>query len=250
MSAAHPSPTHAHEASPAGAAERVPLLLLPGTLCDARVFAPVVERLEGWPVIPGMMEGADSAAGLARLNLERAPARFALAGFSLGGVVAFEMAAQAPERVARLALLDANPRPDPPERRPSRERTVARARAEGVDFYILEPWDRLVAPCNRGCADLKETILAMARSGGAELLASQSAVAAGRADSRPRLSAFRMPVLVLSGEHEAVVPLEAQRETVAGVPGARLAVVPDAGHFAPLENPDAVAHHILAWLRA
>lgn len=226
----------------------MPLVLLPGTLCDERLFAPLADRLEQGPVIVGDMGLASSAPGLARALLATLPARFALAGFSLGGIVALEMVAQAPERVARLALMDTTARPDPAPNAALRRQAARDARAHGTDGYILGSWEQLVAPVNRGRRDLRDTLLAMARAGGAALLARQGEVAIARADSRPRLPAIRAPTLVLAGEHEAVCPVEAHREIARAIPGAEMAVIPDAGHFAPLENPDAVAHHITRWL--
>ena len=87
-----------------------PLVLLPGMMCDARMFAPQVAALSGTrEVILGDLSVADTMTGLARAVLDRAPDRFALAGLSMGGIVAMEMLRLAPERIARLALLDTNP---------------------------------------------------------------------------------------------------------------------------------------------
>ena len=82
--------------------------MLPGTLCDARLYAPVVERL-GLPATIPALAGAETAAALAQLILAAAPERFSLCGFSLGAIVALEIVAQAPERVERLALIGCNP---------------------------------------------------------------------------------------------------------------------------------------------
>lgn len=231
----------------------LPLVLLPGTLCDERLFAPLLDRLKddsviAGDIIVGDMGLAASTPGLARALLATLPPRFALAGFSLGGIVALEMAAQAPRRVARLALLDTTARPDPASNAAVRRQAARDAEAHGTDGYILGAWDQSVAPVNRGRADLRDTLLRMARAGGAELLARQGEVAINRADSRPRLPAIEAPTLVLAGEHDAVCPVEAQREMARAIPGAEMVVIPDAGHFAPLENPDAVAHHISRWL--
>lgn len=227
----------------------VPLLLLPGTVCDARLFAPLMAELD-YPDMRVMpMTGAASTPALAQALLAEAPDRFALLGFSLGGIVALEMAAQAPERIARLALIDTTPRPDPAANAVARRDAVARARAEGMDFYILDAWDRLVSPANAANARLRDVILAMARDAGAELLAEQSEVAIHRADSRGRLAAITCPTLILAGADEQVCPLAAHEELARGIAGARYFTIPAAGHFAPLENPAAVARHVRDWLR-
>jgi len=229
-------------------ASDVPLLLLPGTVCDERLFAPLMAEL-GYPdmrVVP--MTGASTTPELAARILEAAPERFALAGFSLGGIVALEMVAQAPERVERLALIDTTARPDPAGNAVLRRAAVAKARAEGMDGYILDAWEKLVSPANSVDARLKRTILDMARNAGADVLAGQSEVAIHRADGRPRLETIRVPTLVLAGEDEQICPLAAHEELARGIAGARLFTIPNAGHFAPLENPAAVARHMRDWL--
>jgi pimeloyl-ACP methyl ester carboxylesterase/predicted ester cyclase len=226
----------------------LPLLLLPGTVCDARLFAPMLRRLAVPLVTVIDMSGETSTAELAARILRDAPERFSLLGFSLGGIVALEIIAQAPERVARLALVDTTGRPDPAANAETRRTAVAKARQEGMDGYIGDAWTRLVAPANAGSDELKGVITAMARDAGADRLASQSEVAIHRADSRPRLSAIAVPTLILAGEAEQVCPLEAHAELAAGIAGARFFTIPDAGHFAPLENPAAVARHVRDWL--
>lgn len=224
-----------------------PLLLLPGTACDRRLFAPILTML-GRPAIVGDMRGADSAAALADRILAEAPPRFALAGFSLGGIVALEMVARAPDRMARLALLDTTARPDPADNARRRRAALARARREGMNTLILDTWPSLVAPVHRARTDLRDLLVAMARDAGPDVLASQTEIAIGRADSRPRLPCIHVPTLVLAGEHEAVCPLDAHREIAEAIPGARLRLIPKAGHFAPLENPEAVAAELAGWL--
>lgn len=227
---------------------RPPLLLLPGTACDRRVFAPLIDRIGDYPIVLGDTGGARTMPDLAEAILEAAPPVFLLAGFSLGGICALEMIARQPERIVKLALIDTTPRPDPPANAVMRRKAVANARERGMDSFILDAWPRLVAPVNVDDEALRDTIVAMARDCGPDRLSDQAEVAIHRADSRLRLSAITQPTLVLAGAHEQVCPLEAQHEIAAGIPGAVLHLIDDAGHFAPLENPDAVALHIGRWL--
>ena len=109
-----------------------PLLLLPGLMCDARLWGPVQERL--WALVPerdryagahvAALRGARNAPDLAARLLRHAPPRFALAGAALGAMVALEMVAQAPERITRLALLAGDARPDALEKAPARFRLL------------------------------------------------------------------------------------------------------------------------------
>ena len=226
----------------------LPLLLLAGTACDARLFAPMGALLGLANVQVVEMKGAGSASEMARLVLDEAPERFSLLGFSLGGIVALEIAAQAPERIARLALVNTTARPDPEANARTRRDAVAKARRAGMDGYVLDGWSDLVSPANAGNATLKALMVDMARANGAEALAEQAEIAINRADSRPRLAAIGVPTLVLAGEDERVCPIEVHREIEAGIPGAQFFTIPQAGHFAPLENPAALARHIRDWL--
>ncbi|WP_245578907.1 alpha/beta fold hydrolase [Cucumibacter marinus] len=248
--AARRTSRHETQTGDHAAAGGEPLVFLPGTVCDDRLFAPLIEALgvENW--ITGPMSGGSSAADQARIVLEAAPARFALCGFSLGGIVALEIMAQAPERVTRLALIDTTPRPDPAANARTRRSAVKKAREHGMDGYILDAWDKLVSPANAADDALKATILAMAQDAGPDTLDSQTEIAINRADSRPRLAAIEVPTLIVAGEQEAVCPLDAHRELADGIPGARLVTIPDAGHFSPLENPAALAPHVRQWLGA
>lgn len=229
---------------------RVPLLLLPGTACDERVFAPLIEGLCGYPFLIGDMSGARTMPGLAEAVLAAAPPFFHLAGFSLGGICALEMVAQQPERIATLVLIDTTARPDPPANAAVRYKAVEQARNLGMESYIQNAWPRLVAPINLETAMLRETIVAMARDCGVERLHAQAEVAINRRDSRPRLASITQATLVLAGACEQVCPLEAQQEIADGIPDAVLHLIEDAGHFAPLENPKAVARHVGRWLTA
>jgi pimeloyl-ACP methyl ester carboxylesterase/predicted ester cyclase len=224
----------------------LPLLLLPGTVCDRRLFAPLIGRLNVPVTVVAEMSGADSTPALAARILRDAPERFSLLGFSLGGIVALEIIAQAPERVARLALVDTNARPlaDPAGRRAD----VVTARAQGMAGYITGPWERLVGQAHHNDGALKALIVAMAEDEGVAVLAQQADIAINRADSRPRLSAIAVPTLILAGEEDQVCSLEAHAEMAEGIAGARFFTIPKAGHFAPLENPAAVARHVRAWL--
>lgn len=227
---------------------RPPLLLLPGTACDRRVFAPLIERLGDYPILIGDMAGARTMPDLAEIILANAPPYFLLAGFSLGGICALEMVARQPQRIGGLALIDTTARPDPPANAAVRRKAVADAYEKGMDGFILDAWPRLVSAANVGDEALRDTIVAMARDCGPGRLEEQAEVAIHRADSRPRLSAITQPTLVVAGMHEAVCPPDVQKEMAEAIAAAELHFIADAGHFAPLEQPDAMALHVQRWL--
>jgi len=231
-------------------AAQQPLLLLPGTLCDERVFARLRELLPAGEAVVASLTGAETTPDLAHKILNQVPPRFALAGFSLGGIVALEMVALAPHRISGLALIDTTARADPPSNAAVRRAAVKRAREAGTASYILDAWPTLVSPRNAGNTELQALLVDMAEGFGPDPLASQSEVAIHRADSRPRLNRIEVPTLVLYGEDERVCPPDVQEEMARLIPRARLARVSGAGHFALLEQPEAVARHIRTWLAA
>lgn len=226
----------------------LPVLLLPGTLCDGRVFAKLAALLPGRDIRLADMTGAASAAELGAKIVSAAPARFIAIGFSLGGIAALEVAALAPERVAGLALIGSSARPDKPGGAVGRRADVAEAELMGIGPFVLEKlWPRYVGRAARTDRALQSLVLDMAESLGPAVFASQTEVAISRADSRPRLAGLTMPVLVLCGEEDAMCPPLLQHEIAQAVPHAALHIIPGAGHFVLQESP-AAPRHIAAWL--
>ena len=216
----------------------VPLVLLPGTLCDERLFAPLLDRLAARDATVLPIPGGDPET-VARQLLDRAPARFALLGFSLGGLVALEMALLAPERVLGLAMIDSN----------------ARARAAGAPAHPGPPaaaidaiWPRAVGRERHSDDDLRALLEAMANATGPDVHAAQERLACARTDKRDRLPALTMPALVLAGSQDALCPPPLQQELADGLPDAILTLIDGVGHFAPLEAPEQVAEHVATWL--
>jgi pimeloyl-ACP methyl ester carboxylesterase len=226
-------------------------LLLPGTLCDERVWRPLLAALGDPPAMARLLVGAASTPAMAAKLLEELPERFAVAGFSLGGIVALEMIARAPERIAGLALIDTTARPDPAANHPVRRNAVARAAQIGLHRYATHKLWALYAGEDQA-ADLahRDLVVDMAVRLGLDTFRSQSEIAIARVDSRPRLGAIAVPTLVLCGEHDRLCPVAVHREMAEGIPGARLAVIERAGHFALIERPDRVAIEVRRWLDA
>jgi pimeloyl-ACP methyl ester carboxylesterase/predicted ester cyclase len=216
----------------------VPLMLLPGTLCDERLFAPLLERLPARSFTVAVLDD-DDPIRLARTLLNAAPERFALLGFSLGGLIALEMALMAPERIVGLALIDSNARarsPDAPDR------------AASPGDAIATGWPRLVGRTHRDDAALRALLDSMALTVGMDGYAVQERLVAARTDKRDRLETLSMPALVLAGADDMVCPPSFQHEIVERLPNATLSLIDGAGHFAPLESPDAVAAQVAPWL--
>jgi pimeloyl-ACP methyl ester carboxylesterase len=226
-----------------------PIVLLPGLLCDHRLFAAQIPALSehAAPVVADLT-GTDSIAGLAAHVLATAPRRFALAGLSMGGYIAFEILRRAPERVSRLALIDTQARADTPEA--SARRRGLMELAEKGEFKGVTPrlLPLFVHPDRLGDAALVGTVEAMAETVGKQGFLRQQQAIMGRPDSRPGLPAIACPTLVLAGREDQLTQPELQVEMAGLIPDATLVLVPRCGHLSPLEQPTAVTRQLLAWL--
>jgi pimeloyl-ACP methyl ester carboxylesterase len=222
------------------------LLLLHGLLNDERVWEPVASRLRRRAdiLVPNLRR-QDSIAQMSRdawADVAGLPhdTPLVLAGFSMGGYVAQQMLADAPRRVAALALVDTSCRPEPPENVPVREATMA-ALQRDIGAETLAILRRGVHADQLSNAPLMALSQRIMREVGAAAAIRQIQAIIGRADHRAMLARLDMPTLVLCGRTDQVTPLALSREAAALIPGARLHIVEDAGHWAPMEQPQAVA---------
>jgi pimeloyl-ACP methyl ester carboxylesterase len=228
-----------------------PLVLLPGLLCDRRLFGPQLPALAagGRRVLVPDPTGEDTIEALAARVVAGAPSEpFALCGLSMGGYVAQEVVRQAPDRVARLALLDTRARADSPEEGARRRGLIELA--ERGEFRGVTPRLLPLLVHRERLADgpLTGLVLAMAAAVGRDAFVRQQRAIMARRDYRPLLPAIRVPTLVLCGREDAITPPEMHLELAAAIPDATLVVVPNCGHLAPLERPAAVTAQLLAWL--
>ena len=165
----------------------------------------------------------------------------------MGGYIAFEILRQAPERVARLALLDSSARPDTPEQTRRRHALMDLAGRGRLGEVADRLFPVLVHPSRRGDPAARELVRRMADETGPEAFLRQQRAIIGRPDSRPGLGAVACPTLVLVGDADELTPPHLSEEIAAGVPGARLVVVAGAGHLSPLDQPGQVTRALVAW---
>jgi pimeloyl-ACP methyl ester carboxylesterase len=231
--------------------EPLPTVLIPGLLCTPRLYAEQIPAL--WPLGPVMIASHthdDSMSGIARRVLSSAPPKFALVGLSMGGYIAFEILRQAPERVAKLALLDTTARADTPEQTEQRRRQIEMARDGRFHAIAQLLFPRFVAAARHDDRALQAAVRQMAEATGAEAFIRQQTAIMGRADSRAELAAIACPTLIVVGADDALTPPERAAEIAAGVPRSRQAVVPDCGHLSTLEQPAAVTALLVEFLAA
>jgi len=229
--------------------ETLPTVLIPGLLCSPRLYAEQIPALWRFgPVVVADHTRDDSMSGLARRLLAHAPPQFALVGLSMGGYVAFEVQRQAPDRVAKLALLDTSARPDLPEQTEVRQRQIELARSGRFGQIAGMLFPRFVAASRHGDKALEAVVQTMAEETGAEAFVRQQTAVMQRVDSRPGLAAIRCPTLVVVGTEDTLTPPDRAAEMAAGIARARQVVVPDCGHLSTLEQPQAVTRALIEFL--
>jgi pimeloyl-ACP methyl ester carboxylesterase len=228
----------------------MPILLVPGLVSSPRIFAPVVPALWRFgPVTVANHKRDDSIGAIARRILAEAPPRFALAGHSMGGYIAFEIMRQAPQRVAKLALINTQARPDTPEATARRRGQMARAQSGGYRAVLDELFPGFVHPSRSEDSGLRQLVHDMGEDVGADAFVRQQTAVMGRADSRPTLTVIGCPTLVLTGDEDNTIPNALSVEMADRIPGAKLTILPQCGHLPQVEQPQATADALVGWLR-
>ena len=234
-----------------------PLILVPGLMCDATVWQPLLPALAAHAdcsVVDHDM--ADSLTTMAQQLLDAAPARFALAGHSMGGRVAVEVLRLAPQRVTHLALLDTGYKarasgPAGEDEMRKRHALLAIARTQGVRAMATQWVQGMLDPPRLADAAIVEAIVAMFARKSADVFAAQIQALLARPDATPVLRAVQVPTLVLCGRADSWSPLGQHEEIAALLPGrVPVQVIDDAGHMSTMEQPAAVAQALVRWLQA
>ena len=232
-----------------GVTEALPTVLVPGLNCSARLYAEQIPALWRFgPVIVADHTRDDTLAAIARRILAAAPPRFALAGLSMGGYISFEIMRQAPERVAKLALLDTGARAETPEQTKARLPRIELAKRGRVAEVADVQFPVLVHSSRQGDEALRRLVRTMGEETGAEVFLRQQTAVMARPDSRPGLAAIACPTLVLVGDGDALTPPALAREIAAGIRGSRLLVIPECGHLPTIERPEAVTKAMVEWM--
>jgi pimeloyl-ACP methyl ester carboxylesterase len=231
--------------------QTTPIVLVPGLASSARIYAPVIPAL--WRFGPVMVANHirdDNMAAIARRVLSEAPPRFALAGHSMGGYIAFEIMRQAPERVIKLALINTQARPDTPEAIARRRGLMERARRGELRAIREESFPELVLPSRRNDAEILELVHAQDEDVGVEGYLRQQTAIIARMDSRPTLATIKCPTLVLTGDTDNTIPNALSKEMAEGIAGARLVSLDRCGHLPQAEQPEATVQALTEWLES
>jgi len=222
-----------------------PLVWLPGMMCDARLFAPQTDALGGEVIISA---DHDTVAGMAAAVLTSAPDRFALAGLSMGGIIAMEVLRQAPERVDRIALMDTNPLAETAEVAARREAQIAKVQAGGLAEVMRDEMKPHYLVDGPRRADILDLCMKMAAALGPQAFVSQSRALQTRPNQQETLKQATCPALILCGAEDALCPVSRHTLMQGFMPHATLHVVENAGHLPTLEQPDETTQALRRWM--
>ncbi|MEM1298704.1 MAG: alpha/beta fold hydrolase [Pseudomonadota bacterium] len=221
-----------------------PLVLVPGHMCGAWLYA---HQMAAFPdAIIADVNRDDTVAAIAGRLLESAPARFHIAGLSMGGMVAMEVMAEAPDRVASACLTAT----DPTEARPKEITWRSDLIYEGIEAYVATFVRQFVRHDPEGLAGLAEEVQGHMAGTPEAVIRAQAHALDTRREMAPRIAGYNGPVEVIAGARDRVCPPHLHEDLAAQIPNARLTVVPDCGHMVTLEKPDDVLRALLRLVRA
>ncbi|USD43809.1 alpha/beta hydrolase [Vibrio sp. SCSIO 43135] len=228
----------------------MPLVWLPGLLCDGALFEQVNQELPDW-VAPEcvQMPALASMEQLASFVLENAPSEFVLGGLSMGGILAFEVYRQAPHRVKGLILMDTNSADEKPEVSEKRYALVKRAlkgEFRQITPEVLIPV--LIHPSSAADTALTKQIEQMALNVGVDAFQAHADALATRPDARPLLADISVPTIVITGKEDLLCPIDNHLLMARHIPDVTLHVLPNCGHLSTMEKPRQVARHLSNWL--
>lgn len=223
-----------------------PLVLIPGMMCDHRMWNSFDAGSR--EMIYALPTACDSLQVLAASILEGAPERFALAGLSMGGIVAMEILKQAPQRVERLALLDTNPLAEDVLTKARRNLHIAKVRNGQLELVLRQDMKPNYLAAGPNKTSILELCMDMALKLGPEIFLRQAKALRDRPDQTATLTAFKGPALVLMGEDDKLCPRDRHELMHALMPQSTLVIIPHAGHLPPLETPEAIFAHLHNWL--
>ncbi|MBZ4023521.1 alpha/beta hydrolase [Rhodobacter sp. TJ_12] len=228
----------------------VPLIFLPGFMCDARLFwHQIIAFSADRAVITVPLHGT-TIEEMASAVLAVAPPRFALIGHWLGGLVAMEILRRVPERVSEIALLNVSPLAEPPAVAAQREPRIIRARTGRLDEVMLEEVPETALAPGAGRPEVQAMLLEMADALGPETFTQQSRALMRRPDQQRALRATRVRAVLICGEYDTICPPRRHEILAELMPQAEFRLILGAGHLCPLEQPVKVSRALRDWFEA
>lgn len=226
-----------------------PLVLLPGMMSDERVFAPQIRAFGAErAIMVAPITRHDRIEGIVSDLLDQLPERFALAGHSMGGIVAMEVLRRAPKRVIRLCLLDTNPMPEPPAFAALREPMIVGAQSGRLDEVMRDSMPSDFLAPGPGRLDIMNLLADMTSDLGAEVFVRQSRALQRRPDQQSTLRKCAVPTRIICGESDPLTPVRRHEFMAKLIPDATLTIISGAGHMPTLEQPAATTQAMRDWL--
>ena len=235
----------------AGDPKGLPVVLLHAFPMSGAMWEPQLSALQAFRVLIPDLRGFGGTPLAAPWLVEHAGAdvlesfagKAVFVGLSMGGYVALQIAAAAPERVAGLVLCDTRAEPDANENKAKRAAAIDFVRKNGVEAF-LGPFLK-DAVHNQAAMPLLRSVAAKASP---EAVMAALAALAARPDAVPGLSKITAPTAVLVGSQDKITPLPLSETMRSRIPGAELHLIPDAGHFSNAENPAAFNLALVSFL--
>ena len=230
-------------------APAVPIVLVPGLLCDASIWAAQRDALAGVAdVVVADCTTQDTLEAMAGAALALRPGPLIVIGHSMGARVALEMVRAAPDRIARLGLLDTGTHPRQDGEAERRQVLVDLAFARGMDALADRWLPPMVHEDRVADVALMSGLRAMVRRASPAQHGRQIRALLDRPEVHALLPTIACPTLVMVGRQDRWSPLAQHEAIAAAIPGAELVVIEHSGHMAPVEQPEAVSHALVAWL--
>lgn len=226
-----------------------PLVLLPGMMCDDRVFAPQIRAFGAErAIMVAPITGGERIEEIAASLLNQLPARFALAGHSMGGIVAMEVLKRIPDRVTRLCLISTNPLSETPAFAATREPMIVGARAGRLDEVMRDAMPPDFLAPGPGRFAVQALLEDMARDLGPDVFIAQSRALQRRPDQQGTLRKCSVPARLVCGASDPLTPVRRHEFMANLIPGAALSIIEDAGHIPMLEQPEQTTQALRDWL--
>ncbi|MBU2983205.1 alpha/beta hydrolase [Lentibacter algarum] len=227
-----------------------PLLFIPGMMCDARLFQAQIEHfcLERNVMVACTTRG-ERIEEIASAILLESPQKFALAGLSMGGIIAMEILRRAPERVTRICLMDTNPLAETPQSAAAYEPMLVGIKS-GRMMEVLRGFLKAeYLAQGAGLREVQARLQEMAEAIGPEVFVKQLKALQRRRDQQAALRKCRVPALVMCGAQDGLTPPKRHEFMAELIPYAKLEIIEEAGHVPPLETPDRVNQLLSDWLK-
>lgn len=225
-----------------------PLVLLPGMMCDDRLFALQIQALHGRGVMVLHIGGHDNMTDLAAEILRAAPPQFILGGLSMGGIVAMEVLRLAPKRIEGLILMDTNPLAEAEDIKARRQPQIDAVKRGELEQVMCEQLIPNYLHSTHPHAQIEALCLEMAVCLGKDVFVRQSCALRDRRDQTQTLASYTGPALVLQGEDDRLCPVHRHELMHELMPQSRYVVIKNAGHLPVLEQPEHTNEALTNWL--